>query len=56
MTEGVVNDPPFSYRVLYVQCIDCGIQTAKEPCDGYYGIKFTPEQMAEKWNRRAGNK
>lgn len=52
MLESVESDPPYSYTALYVKCSNCGIQTAKKPNGGYMAIKYTPEQVAEIWNRR----
>ncbi len=45
-------DPPAHYHVLYAQCIRCGLRTKEEPCDGFYGYRVTPEQIASWWNKR----
>lgn len=46
-------DPPFHYRVRFVECMSCGLRTKEYPSDGYYGIAMTEDQVAMLWNRRA---
>ena len=40
------------YKVKYVECNECYIQTQKRISDGYYGCSCTDEEIAEIWNRR----
>ena len=53
LRRGWGSDPPVSYRVAYVKCSNCGIMTKHYTTDGYYGEKWSDEQIAEVWNRRA---
>lgn len=48
-------DAPYKYTVLFVFCIDCEIRTKDYPNDGYYGLRYTPKQVAGIWNRRTSN-
>lgn len=46
-------DPPVNYHVLFAKCLRCGLRTDDIACDGYYGQRITPEEVAAVWNRRA---
>lgn len=56
ITKRLESDPPYSYTVIYAYCCECGIQTPKKIADGYYGERWTPEQVAQMWNRRVKTK
>lgn len=48
-------DPPFHFRVRFVECMSCGLRTKEYPSDGFYGVCVTEEQIAALWNRRAND-
>ena len=40
------------YEEGVVMCSECGISTPGFIIDGYYGIRYTKEQIIDIWNRR----
>lgn len=43
------------YEEGVVACSECGISTPGFIIDGYYGIRYTKEQIIDIWNRRWEN-
>lgn len=51
-----VEDGYVGYMAGDVICMDCGLRTMSAPVDGTYGVAWTKEDFAERWNRRASRK
>lgn len=50
--EYTVEDGYTGYRAGDIVCTQCGMRTISAPVDGTYGVEWTREDFAERWNKR----